>query len=174
MQKAPIIYLNGVTSTGKSTIVAALRKLGKTEFYYLSDDIFEDYIVHMDQEYGSEGYWTKLSEAVFMMHRAAKAFSDGGKAVVIDSMLLESQVFRPHYQRVMEIYKDSPLFMVEVFCPLEICRQRNLARGNRDEFQSHEQAEVMAKDVAYQLRLDTSVLSPEQCAQEIIEAVAFS
>ena len=32
MQKAPIIYLNGVTSTGKSTIVAALRKLGKTEF----------------------------------------------------------------------------------------------------------------------------------------------
>ena len=171
MKKAPIVYLNGVTSTGKTSIVEALREIGATDFYYLSDDIFEDHIVYMDQEFGSEGYWKKLSEAVFLMHRTARLLSDQGKAVVIDSMLLELPAFRPHYAQVAQIYRDSPLYLVEVFCPLEICRQRNLARGDRHEYQSQEQAEVMAKEVCYHLRLDTSLLSPEQCAREICDRI---
>ena len=57
---------------------------------------------------------------------------------------------------------------MELYCPLEICRQRNIARGDRYESQSEEQAALMAKDIQYSMRVDTSVYSPEECAEQII------
>lgn len=169
MSKGKIIYLNGVTSSGKTSVVEALRAKGETDFYYLSDDVFEDHII--DIEYKSPDYWTKLSEAVFLMYKTAKLFSNHGKTVIIDSMLMETPEFSPHYERMLEIFKDSPLVMVHIHCPLELCRQRNLCRDDRDEYQSHEQAEVMAKNVHYDLELDTSVLTPAQCAEYIQEHI---
>ena len=167
MQKGSIIYLNGVTSSGKTSIVESLRQQG-CNFYYLSDDIFEDNII--DMEYEDPRYWTALAEAVFLMHKTARLFSDHGKTVIIDSMLLENEAFAPHYQQVLDIYEGYPLRMVEIYCPLEICRQRNLLRGDRHETQSEEQAAVMAQNVKYDLHLDTSLLSPAQCAVQIIAA----
>jgi len=167
MKKGTIIYLNGVTSSGKSSISEALRQNFQFDFYYLSDDLFEDHIVNTP-DYGADGYWEKLAEAVFMMYRTAVLFSNHGKTVVIDSMLLESPAFTPHYQRILEIFRDNPLKVVHVYCPLEICRQRNLLRGDRHKNQSQEQAEIMAKNVRYDLQLDTSSLSPAQCAEKII------
>lgn len=163
--KGKIIYLNGVTSSGKTTIVNALRQKRDFDFYYLSDDIFEDNII--DIEYGSPGYWTKLSEAVFLMYKTAKLFSDNGQTVIIDSMLIEREEFYPHYQRMLETFKNSPLITVLVDCPLDICRQRNIARPDRFEYQSHEQAKAMAQNVQYDLMLDTSVLTAEGCAKLI-------
>lgn len=168
MEKGRILYLNGVTSCGKTSIVNALRERG-VDFYYLSDDIFEDNII--DVEYTARDYWDRLSEAVFLMYHTAKLFSDHGKTVVIDSMLLESPAFAPHYSRMLRIFDGYPLSVVEVYCPLEICRQRNILRPDRFEMQSHEQAALMATDVHYSLRLDTSVLSPAQCASRIIESL---
>ncbi len=166
MENGKILYLNGVTSTGKTSIVEALRATG-ADFYYLSDDIFEDYII--DVEYESPGYWQALAEAVFLMYRTAKLFSQHGKTVVIDSMLLEHPAFTPHYSQMLEILSGSPLYVVEVACDLETCRKRNLLRPDRFEWQSHEQAELMAQNVQYALQLDTGVLTPNECAKLLID-----
>ena len=168
MRQGKILYLNGVTSTGKTSIVNALRSSGELEFYYLSDDIFEDNII--DIEYDAPNYWRELAEAVFLMYRTAKLFSDHGKTVVIDSMLMENKEFAPHYSRMLEIFQGNPLYVIDVSCPLELCRQRNLLRPDRHEFQSHEQAAMMAANVAYALHLDTAVSTPEECAGKILNA----
>ena len=165
MKNGTVIYLNGVTSSGKTSIVEALRSEG-LDFYYLSDDVFEDNIIHI--EYDAPGYWEALAEAVFLMHKTARLFSQHGKTVVIDSMLLENEAFAPHYRRVLEIYEGYPLYMVEVYCPLEVCRQRNLLRGDRHETQSDEQAAVMAQNVRYDLRLDTHLQTAKACAQTLL------
>ncbi|MDE6673310.1 MAG: chloramphenicol phosphotransferase CPT family protein, partial [Acetatifactor sp.] len=62
----------------------------------------------------------------------------------------------------------NPLDIVEVYCPLEICRQRNIDRGDRYETQSEEQHALMAENIAYSVRVDTSVQSPEKCADTIV------
>lgn len=165
MGKGTIIYLNGVTSAGKSSIVTELRKR-KLAFFYLSDDIFEDHII--DIEYNSAEYWKKLAEAVFLMYKTAKLFSDHGKTVIIDSMLLEKPEFSPHYETMLKIFSNSPLLLIHIHCPLEICRQRNLSREDRFEMQSHEQDSVMAKNVNYDLEIDTSVLSVQEAAQKLL------
>jgi chloramphenicol 3-O-phosphotransferase len=70
-----------------------------------------------------------------------------------------------------QILAKNPLYMVHVTCPLEICRQRNLACGDRGEYQSHEQAEHMPLNVDYALEVDTSVLSSAECAEIIIKTL---
>ena len=104
-----------------------------------------------------------------MMYHTAKLFSDMGKNVLIDGVLFERDEISPHYQQLLEILKDNPLDVVEVYCPLEICRKRNIIRGDRYESQSDEQHEIMAKNVKYSLRVDTSLHSSAECADIIIK-----
>ena len=64
-----------------------------------------------------------------------------------------------------------PLDVVEVFCPLEECRRRNIARGDRGENQSREQAEIMAQNIAYAMRVETHLHTPEECAEQMIRTL---
>ena len=106
-----------------------------------------------------------------MMYHTAKLFSDMGKNVIVDSILVERDGIAPHYERMREILRNNPLDIVEVFCPLDICRQRSIDRGDRYETQSDEQAEMMAAPIQYSLRVDTAKLSPDECADAILKAL---
>ena len=165
MEKGRIIYLNGVTSSGKTSIVEALQARRDVFFYVVANDLFQEMI---GEEYLQEDYWKYLGEVIIMMYHTAKLFSDMGKNVIIDSILVEREGVAPHYERMKEILGNNPLDIVEVYCPLDICRKRNIDRGDRYESQSDEQAELMAKDIRYSMRVDTSLLSPEECADKIL------
>ena len=166
MDKGRIIYLNGVTSSGKTSIVEALQARRDVFFYVVANDLFQEMI---GEEYLKEDYWKYLGEVIIMMYHTAKLFSDMGKNVIIDGILVEREGVAPHYERMREILRNNPLDIVEVFCPLELCRQRNIDRGDRDRMQSDEQAELMAKEICYSLHLDTGRLSPEECADVILK-----
>ena len=168
MEKGRIIYLNGVTSSGKTSIVEALQARRDVFFYVVANDLFQEMI---GEEYLQEDYWKYLGEVIILMYHTAKLFSDMGKNVIIDSILVERDGVAPHYERMKEILQDNPLDIVEVFCPPEICRQRHIDRGDRYETQSEEQAELMAKDIRYSFRVDTGKLSPEECADAILKAL---
>ena len=88
---------------------------------------------------------------------------------MIDGILVERDDIKPHYKQLLEILKDNPLDMVDVYCPLEICRKRNIERENRYVDQSDEQNELMAKDIEYSMRVDTSIYSPMECANYILK-----
>lgn len=92
-----------------------------------------------------------------------------GKNVLIDGILVERAEITPHYRQLREILKNNPLDLVEVYCPLEICRERNVIRGDRYESQSDEQQELMAKDIEYSMRVDTSMHSAIECADQIMK-----
>ena len=166
MDKGKIIFLNGVTSSGKTSIVEALQARLDVFFYVVANDLFQEMV---GEQYLQEDYWKYLSEVIIMMYHTAKLYSDLGKNVLIDGILVEREEIRPHYTQLMEIMKDSPFDIVEVYCPLDICRQRNVERGDRYEGQSDEQAELMSRDIVYSCRVDTRVDSPEECAEQIVK-----
>ncbi len=168
MEKGRIIFLNGVTSSGKTSIVEALQARKDVFFYVVANDLFQEMV---GEEYLRENYWTYLVEVIIMMDHTAKLFSDMGKNVLIDGILVEREGIAPHYGRLLSILGDNPLDVVEVCCPLEICRQRNIARGDRYESQSEEQAALMAKDIRYSLRVETNIHSPEECAEQIVRGL---
>ena len=168
MEKGRIIYLNGVTSSGKTSIVEALQKRRDVFFYVVANDLFQEMI---GEDYLKEDYWKYLGEIIIMMYHTAKLFSDLGKNVIIDSILVERDGIAPHYDRMKAILRDNPLDIVEVYCPPDLCRQRNIERGDRYETQSDEQAKLMAADIQYSLQVDTSRLSPDECADTILKAL---
>ena len=168
MEKGRIIYLNGVTSSGKTSIVEALQERRDVFFYVVANDLFQEMI---GEGYLKEDYWKYLGEVIMMMYHTARLFSDMGKNVLIDGILVERDGVSPHYRRMKEILQDNPLDIVEVYCPLDICRQRNIDRGDRYETQSEEQAELMAPGIQYSLRVDTGRLSPDECADFILKAL---
>lgn len=165
MKKGHIIFLNGVTSSGKTSIVEAIQEREDVFFHVVANDLFQEMI---GEKHLRENYWKYLSEAILMMYHAAKLFSNMGKNVLIDGILVERDEIRPHYQTLMEIMKDQPLDIVEVFCPLEICRKRNIQRGDRYESQSAEQAVLMANNIHYSISVDTSKYTPAECADQIV------
>lgn len=166
MEKGRIIFLNGLTSSGKTSIVEALQEREDIFFYVVANDLFQEMV---GEKYLRENYWKTLSEVIIMMYHTAKLYSDMGKNVLIDGILVEREEIAPHYQQMREILKDNPLDLVEVYCPLEICRKRNIIRGDRYETQSEEQHEIMAKNIEYSLKVDTSKHSSVECANMIVD-----
>lgn len=165
MKKGHIIFLNGVTSSGKTSIVEAIQNRDDVFFYVVANDLFQEMV---GEKYLQENYWKYLSDVIILMYHTAKLYSDMGKNVLIDGILVEREEIAPHYQQLLTILKDNPLDVVEVYCPLELCRERNIARGDRYETQSEEQAALMAKNISYSLRVDPGRYSPAECAEIII------
>lgn len=168
MEKGRIIFLNGVTSAGKTSIVEEMQKYEEPFFYVLANDLLEQTV---GDEHLQRNYWKHLAEVIRLMYHTAKLYSDMGKNVILDGILVERAEIAPHLQQLLEITSGCPLDIVEVFCPLEICRQRNLKRGDRYESQSAEQAAVMAQNIPYSLRVNTAEQSPARCAQQIVHAL---
>ncbi len=170
MKKGRIIFLNGVTSAGKTSIVEALQERDDIFFYVVANDLFQEMV---GEKYLREDYWKYLGEVIIMMYHTAKLYSDMGKNVLIDGILVERDEIAPHYRQLTEILKDNPLDIVEVYCPLDICRKRNVMRGDRYEDQSEEQHALMAKNIVYALRVDTSLYSAAECADRIVGELFF-
>jgi adenylylsulfate kinase/chloramphenicol 3-O phosphotransferase len=166
VEKGRIIFLNGVTSAGKTSIVEAIQDRDDVFFHVVANDLFQEMV---GEKFLRENYWKYLSEVIIMMYHTAKLFSDMGKNVLIDGILVEREEIHPHYQQLVEILKDNPLDIVEVYCPLDICRKRNMIRGDRYESQSEEQYELMAQNIKYSMRVDTSLYSSTECADMIIK-----
>ena len=166
MQKGRIIFLNGVTSSGKTSIVEALQERKDVFFYVVANDLFEQMV---GDKHLQEDYWKYLSEVIIMMYHTARLYSDMGKNILIDGILVEREEIKPHYGQLLEILKDNPLDIVEVYCPMDICKKRNRMREDRYETQSEEQLELMAKNIKYSMKVDTSVYSSAECADLIVK-----
>lgn len=163
MEKGRIIYLNGVTSSGKTSIVNAIQSRKDVFCYAVSFDMFEDTIPEM---YVDEDMY--YSEAIITMYYSAKKFSEFGQNVLIDGLIMNLTGLDEHYKKVQEIFRDYPLDIVKVYCPLEICKQRNIVRDDRTENQSERQNDIMEKNIYYSYSVDTSMYSSDECAEIII------
>ena len=168
MSKGRVIFLNGVTSAGKTSSVEALQDREDVFFYVVANDLFQEMV---GERWLQKDYWGELSRVVLLMYRTAKLLSDEGYHVLIDGILVERPQFGGHLRKLLDIMADTPLDIVEVACPLEVCRARNIARGDRYEAQSEEQAALMACGIPYSLRVETNLYTPEECAEQIVAAL---
>jgi len=170
MNKGKIIYLNGVTSTGKTTLSKSIQQIANVNFYHMSFDMFQQMI---SMKFLQDNYWKYLSESIIIAYYTAKTMSDMNINVIIDGMLLEMPEFqlnyqKSHYEIFKDIFTDSSLLLVQVSCPLEECRKRNIERGDRGVDQSDWQNDKMAKNIEYDFVVNTFVNSSNECAELIL------
>jgi chloramphenicol 3-O phosphotransferase len=60
---------------------------------------------------------------------------------------------------------------VGVLAPLHVLEEREKARGNRIAGEARAQVDVVHREIEYDLTVDTSCQSPEECAGTILDAL---
>ena len=163
MQKGKIIFLNGVSSSGKTTLAKALQDLLPEPPYYISNDLFAEMI---PGKYFSDA---KKEQNFSILCKVIKTFSDTGVDVVFDSLILSAQ----RMNQYVEAFHEHPVLFVHVTCPAYELRRREEKRNDREIGQGESQlAELHPQDNTYDIDVDTHANSTGECADKIIELLA--
>ncbi len=162
MAQGRILYLNGLTSTGKSSVARELLSCPDKLCFLLGFDLFEEtlppWAADVDEYYAN---------AIIAMYHAARSFSLQGRDVLIDGLVMNIPGLERHYETLLAVLDGCPLYMIHMHCSLETCRKRNLARGDRRENQSLVQNERAEKRIRYHMELDTDLYTIAECAEQI-------
>lgn len=109
--------------------------------------------------YGSDG-WRMLRGH----HRAVRAHLDEGNSVVVDELMLSTEV----HADWLEVLGGVPVIWVRVECPLEIAELREQQRGQRPGL-ARGTHDVVHNGLRYDLTIDTSVQTPADAAKLVLD-----
>ena len=184
------IFLNGTSSAGKTTLAKVLQSRLKEPYLYVSLDQCRDSLPDkyrgLNSPPGTLGYdglnvvpidskdGKKITSIQFgdygkkVLHGMRSAAADlvrNGLNIIIDDILLEPDFLEDY----LEIFSDLKVYFIGLFCPLEVVEKREASRVGRFPGTAESQLEVCHAHGAYDLSVDTSILSPDECATQIID-----
>jgi chloramphenicol 3-O phosphotransferase len=170
---ATIIFLNGTSSSGKTRILKSLQNQLQEPYLDMGIDRF---IWMLPKRYLDRPLWddvlgkaTKagtLGMLLFSgMHHAIAATAKTGNNIIADHVFVE----KVWVDECAQLFAEMNAYMVGLQCPMEVLEQRELDRKDRTLGQARTQFYVIHKYTQYDLEVDTSKLSPEECAQKIIQ-----
>ena len=175
MSAGKVIFINGTSSSGKTSILRSLQvvldepylEAGIDKFIwmlperYLDRPLWDD-VLGLAAEAGVTGH-----ALVRGMHHAIAAMSGTGINVLADHVLVEPS----WVEHCAGLFSELPAYLIGVQCPLDVLEEREKSRKNRTLGQAKLQFPVIHKYTVYDLEIDTSVLTPEQCAQAILTRI---
>lgn len=190
MKPGNVIFLNGSSSAGKTTIAGMLQQLLDEPYQHIALDQFRDGMpgrfrglnspdgspgarglnvvpVQRDCERVTQIRFGDHGEQVLRgMRRAVAAFAREGNHVIIDDLLFKPE-YLDDYARVLD---GIDAWFIGVRCTLDEVNRRERQRTGRfpGTATSHF-LEVHAHGARYDLEVDTSNATPRDCAERILE-----
>ena len=159
-----IIFLNGVSSAGKTTLAKALQQKLDEPYYWLSEDAFRATTpAKYDEDDGEhERAWV---DSIFAMYHVAKMFSGMGMCAIVDTVM-DDDIWE---EKAVEALRDSPALLVRVTCPPEELQRREKERGDREIGLAIDQlSQLCTLDNTCDIAVDTHANTAEECADRII------
>jgi len=171
MKKGNIIWLNGVSSSGKTTLAKTLQDRLTIPFYVLANDIFTDEPVCPVKFIDIDANET-CQRALTGMYHAVRAFSDAGINTIVDDVLLKESDY-DRLKQCVELLHDYPVLFVHVTCPVDELRRREEERNDRWVGMGESQYAILTPQNTYDITVNTYNDSKEECADKIIEAFNY-
>lgn len=168
-----IIFLNGTSSSGKSTLIKGLQE--KLEEPYLELGL-DKFIWMLPKRYFNQPLWDEIlgqadkagelgHQLVYAMHRAIHSTALAGMNVLVDHVLVEPGWVRD----CAEIFHDQQAYLVGVRCELSVLEQREMERRDRTLGQAHKQFEKVHAHGMYDFEVDTRKYRPEETVQQLTD-----
>lgn len=166
-----VIFINGPSSAGKSTVIAALRRLLERPYFILSSDLFVEAgaLPALDGGYGLNPKWQELRPAFFDgFHRTIAAMARAGNPLIVEHVL-ERQEW---YDMCATLLDDFDTFFVLLTADADTIDERERERDDRfaGEGRSH-LADGVHTFGTYDVAVDTSAMSPAEVAASIVAAI---
>ena len=189
MATGKIIFLNGTSSAGKTTLSHALQEILGEPYLHIALDQFRDGLPDkyrgLNSEPGSTGYlglnvvpntdcdkpFTSIDfGAVGLtmlqgMRRAMAAMVASGNNIIIDDILLKREFLEDY----LSVFEPFEVTFVGVRCPIETINQREKSRPGRFPGTAYGHYEQCHAHGEYDVEVDTSAMSPRQCAQLVVD-----
>ena len=166
-----ILVLNGASSSGKTTLVHALQDLLPEPFV---DAGLDRFLWMLPRRYLERPLWDgvlgRATEAgpdgrrlILGMHRAIQSLSLAGINVVADHVLVDEAWLHD----CASLFAPLPAYLIGLRCPLEVLEQREQLRRDRTLGQARAQHALVHARAVYDLEMDTSLCTPEECAAQV-------
>ncbi len=158
--KQKIIFLNGTSSSGKTSIAKELLKLNSYLYLSLDDAINnQPSEILKDKDRFQEFFPKVISE----FHKTIKKMADQNKSLVIDHILEKPE----WYEECKKTLKDKLVTWVSVICPLEELEMREASRKDRTKGLAKFQYNFVYKGYIHDLRIDTLSTTSQEAAIKI-------
>ncbi|MBI2333166.1 MAG: hypothetical protein HYU84_13590 [Chloroflexi bacterium] len=99
------------------------------------------------------------------MHHAIAAAASRGNNILADHVFVE----KAWVDECAELFSGMNAYLIGLTCPLDVLEQREKNRKDRTLGQAKLQYDVIRKFTQYDLELDTSKLTTDECVEKIIE-----
>jgi chloramphenicol 3-O phosphotransferase len=173
MPSGTIIFLNGTSSSGKTTLLKELQQKLDSPFLELGLDKF---IWMLPRRYLEQPLWNEVlgkadtagqmgHQLVHAMHQAIHAAAKTGLNILADHVLVEPDWVRD----CAALFHNSNAYMVGVRCDLTILEEREKSRKDRTLGQARLQFEKVHTHGIYDLEVDSGYHSAEENVQQIIK-----
>jgi chloramphenicol 3-O phosphotransferase len=172
MKNGLIIFLNGTSSAGKTTIAKALQEKLVEPYMHVSVDDFINMYPEKFLNPTSEAEAVILSHLLFSaisgFHKCVAVLAQTGNSVIVDHVLQEDGWLK----ECVESWQDLDVLFVGVRCPLALTEKREKERGDRNIGTARYQFERVHSHGVYDLEVDTSVLDVKDCVARIMLLVS--
>ena len=176
MHPGTIIFLNGASSSGKTSLLRALQARLPDPFLDAGIDRFlwmlPGRYLNRPLWYDVLGLADRAGDTGLMlisgMHHAIAALALRGNRVLADHVLVEPR----WVAECARLFARLPAYLIGVQCPLEILEQREAARKDRTLGQARKQFVAVHAHKIYDFSVDTGRWLPEECAALIEDFLA--
>lgn len=160
-----VIFLNGASSSGKTTLSRALQRRLTLPYIYLAEDMFfgafPPHAYPPDEAYR---YGWRLYNG---FTQCTRTLVDCENLLIVDTAAWVPGSL-PGFVNALW---DKRVFAVGVHCPLEILEAREQQRGDRGVGMARRQFEAVHQNALYDFELDTSLADADTCAERVIQSM---
>jgi len=158
MNPGKIIFLNGVSSSGKSALAKELQKRLTEDFLHLQLDAFIDMLPHTDD-------MDMFYRMVDGMHRSIAAMAEAQNNLIVDHVVID----KVWLDQLLELLGGRYVLFVGLSCPLDELERRERERDSRRQGFARAQIKNIHQGKIYDIELDTNALSVEQCVEQVLD-----
>jgi chloramphenicol 3-O phosphotransferase len=161
-----VIFLNGPSSSGKTTIAKEFQRAAHEPHLHISIDAFLHQLPASFLE-DHTAVARELPRLLAGFSSSAAAIARAGNDVIVDTVLQEPSWIAPC---VME-FEGLEVFFVAVRCSLDVLESRENARGDRRRGMARYQHDRVHSHGVYDIEIDTSAMPLGECVSRILSYV---
>jgi chloramphenicol 3-O phosphotransferase len=165
-----VVILNGTSSSGKTSVAQALQEMTEELYLHVSLDDFYAMLPDWFRRSRSERWPTLTLHMQRALFSTAAVLAEQGYHVVVDTALLDPQ----DLQACIHALQGHYALLVGLHCSLEETERRERKRGDRVVGLARWQFPLVHDHGLYDLEVDTSSLTPQECAMKIQERLRRS